>query len=95
MEVVRYPKREWTTAEDALLGTMSDRLVAEQLGIVRKTVVERRQVLNVASFRTPAATQGAKAQKALRMLLAAIDAAPRVPDAIKKAATEARAMVSK
>jgi hypothetical protein len=44
------PSREWTPAEDALLGTMTDPELAARLGCTWRLVYNRRVKLGVASF---------------------------------------------
>jgi len=41
------PRRIWTTADDALLGTIPDGSIAEQLGVSRLSVWQRRTKLQI------------------------------------------------
>jgi hypothetical protein len=42
--------RNWTAAEDALLGTASDRNVARQIGVTELSVFNRRKRLGIPAF---------------------------------------------
>jgi HNH endonuclease len=48
----RRPRRQWTPDDDALLGTDTDRRIAERLGLTVKAVYKRRSRLGIPRCRT-------------------------------------------
>ena len=70
IKIAGMPHRDpWTTAEEALLGTAPDPVIAKRLGRTRIAITQRREVLGIAAFRLGSITRrrlnGARTELAL------------------------------
>lgn len=84
------PRRQWTAAEDALIGTDTDAAIGLRLGIPPATITDRRRELG----RPPVGAKSPGWRRAVRTLLDAIEGYTGLPRPIVVAARAVRRMLS-